>query len=102
MEASEELRNLLSARHNIARDWKSQDKRVVGWASTYTPEEILYAADILPARILGSPESAKLADAYCPDNMCSFCRSCFDLALKGDYNYLDGFVTSNSCDNREK
>ncbi|UCC33741.1 MAG: 2-hydroxyacyl-CoA dehydratase [Candidatus Bathyarchaeota archaeon] len=102
MEALDELRNLFSARHDIVRDWKRQGKHVVGWASTYTPEEILYAASILPMRILGSPETAKLAHAYCPDNMCSFCRSCFDVALKGDYDYLDGFVTSASCDNREK
>ena len=98
----EQFRNLLSTRHEIARNWKSQDKRVIGWTCTYTPEEIIYAADILPIRILGSPESTRLADAYCPSNMCSFCRSCFDLALKGDYDYLDGYVASNSCDNRGK
>jgi benzoyl-CoA reductase subunit C len=98
----EQFRDLLSTRHQVARNWKNQNKRVVGWVSTYTPEEIIYAADMLPVRILGSSESTRLADAYCPDNMCSFCRSCFDLALKGDYDYLDGYVASNSCDNREK
>ena len=98
----EQFRTLLSARHEVARNWKSQNKRVVGWTCTYTPEEIVYAADILPVRILGSSKSTRLADAYCPDNMCSFCRSCFDLALKGDHDYLDGYVASNSCDNRGK
>ena len=98
----EQFRNLLLKKHDIAKRWKSQKKRVVGWTCTYTPEEIIYAADILPARILGSSESTRLADAYCPGNMCSFCRSCFDLALKGDYDYLDGYVASNSCDNRGK
>ena len=102
MEVLEQFGNLLSTRHDIAKRWKSRNRRVVGWTCTYTPEEIIYAADILPVRILGSSESARLADAYCPDNMCSFCRSCFDLALKGDYDYLDGYVASNSCDNRGK
>lgn len=102
MEVLEQFRSLLSTRHKIARNWKSQNKRVIGWTSTYIPEEIIYAADMLPVRILGSTESTRLADAYCPDNMCSFCRSCFDLALRGDYEYLDGYVASNSCDNREK
>ncbi len=102
MEVLEQLTTLLSTRHEVARNWKSQNKRVVGWTCTYTPEEIIYAADILPVRILGSSESTRLADAYCPGNMCSFCRSCFDLALKGDYDYLDGYVASNSCDNRGK
>jgi benzoyl-CoA reductase subunit C len=66
------------------------------------PEEVIYAANILPVRVLGSPETAGLADALCPSNMCSFCRSCLDTTLKGDYAYLDGLVASNSCDNREK
>lgn len=98
----ERFRNLLSTRHEIAKNWKSQNKHVVGWTCTYTPEEIIYAANILPVRILGSSESTRLADAYTPDNMCSFCRSCFDLILNSDYDYLDGYVASNSCDNRGK
>jgi len=102
MEVREQFRALVSQRHEVAGKWKSRGKRVIGWSCTYTPEEIIYAADILPVRILGSSDSLTLADAYCPDNMCSFCRSCFDGALKGDYAYLDGFVASNSCDNREK
>ena len=66
------------------------------------PQEIIYAADALPVVIFGDLESPKLADAYLPNNTCSFARSCFNLALRGDYDYLDGFVASNSCDNRDK
>jgi benzoyl-CoA reductase subunit C len=102
MAVLEQFRNLFSKRHHIAKRWKSRNRRVVGWTCTYTPEEIIYAADILPVRILGSSKSTRLADAYCPSNMCSFCCSCFDQALKGDYDYLDGYVASNSCDNRGK
>lgn len=102
MRVLEQFRTLLSTRHEVARNWKSRNKPVVGWTCTYTPEEIIHAADVLPVRILGSSGSTRLADAYCPDNMCSFCRSCFDTTLKGDYDYLDGYVASNSCDNRGK
>jgi len=59
--------------------------------------------DALPVRVLGSMETATtLADAYLPRNACSFTRSCLDQALRGDYAYLDGLVTSNSCDNSTK
>jgi len=44
----------------------------------------------------------RLADAYMPLNSCSFIRACFNAVLKGDYDYLDGFVESNACDNRGK
>ena len=99
MEVLQIFRNLFSKRHDIARRWKSQNKRVLGWNCTYTPEEVIYAANIIPVRVFGSLQRMTSADACCPRNMCSFARGCLDLALKGNYDYLDGFVTSNSCDN---
>jgi len=97
--ALESFRNLLLTRHDVAKRWKKEGKPVVGWTCTYTPEEIIYAANALPIRILGSLERIPLADAYLPQNVCSFCRSCFDQALRGKYDYLDGYIVSNTCDN---
>jgi len=102
MEVLQSFRNCLLSRHDIARDWKRRGKRVIGWTCTYTPEEIIYASDALPVMVLGDLGGTKLADAYLPSNSCSFARSCFNSALRGDYDYLDGFVESNSCDNRGK
>jgi len=102
MEALQRFRNCLSSRHDVARGWKSQGKPVIGWTCTYTPEEVIYAADALPVMVFGDLGGTKLADAYLPSNSCSFARSCFNAALRGDYDYLDGFVESNSCDNRGK
>jgi benzoyl-CoA reductase subunit C len=96
------FRNLLLKRHDIAKGWKARGKRVIGWSCTYTPEELIYAANALPVMVFGDPGDTKLADVYLPINTCSFARSCFNAALKGDYNYLDGFVLSGSCDNRNK
>lgn len=104
MQILQPFTDILQKRHTIAKTWKNQNKRpVIGWNCTYTPEEIIYAMGALPVRIIGSMETATtLADAYLPRNACSFTRSCLDLALRGDYAYLDGFVTSNSCDNFTK
>ena len=33
---------------------------------------------------------------------CPFARSCFNLALKGSYDFLDGFVAPHSCDTVER
>jgi len=96
------FRDLLLTRHDVARSWKTRGKHVVGWSCTYTPEELIYAANALPVMVFGNLESTKLADVYLPVNTCSFPRSCFNSVLKGDYNYLDGFVASSSCDNRDK
>jgi benzoyl-CoA reductase subunit C len=99
MSALEPFRQLYQARHEIAKEWKKQGKPVVGWTCTHTPEEIICAANTLPIRVLGSLERTPLADAYLPQNVCSFCRSSFDQALKGIYDYLDGYIVSNTCDN---
>lgn len=99
LEVLENFRHLLSSRHEMAKRWKRQNRRVVGWSCTYTPEEIIYAADALPVMVSGGLGSTTLADAFLPRNVCSFARSCFDVALRGEYDYLDGYVASNCCDN---
>lgn len=101
-ELTQSFRESLLNRHFIAKEWKSRSRPVVGWTCTYTPEEVIYAAGALPVMIWGSLGNTRLADAYMPSNTCSFARSCLNAALKGDYDYLDGYVESNSCDNRGK
>jgi len=102
MEALQPFRKILSNRHEAAKQWKSTGRNVVGWTCTYTPEEIIYAAQALPVMVWGSLGETNLADAYMPSNSCSFARSCFNSALRGEFDYLDAFVESTSCDNREK
>ena len=102
MELLERFRTLISADNEFIKEWKRQNKHVLGYACSYTPEEIIYAGGILPVRVFGSLEPPRLADVYLPVNVCSFAKSCFNKALKGEYNLLDGYVVSNSCDNQNK
>jgi len=102
METLQPFRNSLANRHQIAREWKLKNRPVLGWTCTYTPEEVVYAAGALPVMVWGDLGGTKLADAYMPSNSCSFARSCFNAALRGDFDYLDAYVESNSCDNRGK
>jgi benzoyl-CoA reductase subunit C len=96
------FRNLLLTRHDAPKGWKARGKHVIGWSCAYTPEELIYAVNAVPVMVFGDVENTKLADVYLPVNTCSFARSCLNAALKGDYDYLDGFVASGSCDNRDK
>jgi benzoyl-CoA reductase subunit C len=103
MEILEKFHNLLLNKHVNALQWKKTLNRpLLGWTCTYTPEEIIHAAEALPVMVMGDLGSTMLADAYLPNNSCSFARSCFNAVLRGDYDYLDGYVESNSCDNRGK
>jgi benzoyl-CoA reductase subunit C len=79
--------------------WKQQGKKAVGFMCTYVPEEILYAADILPIR-LRAPNCVETtsADVYMSHLNCTFIRSCLEFTIEGKYQFLDGLVFTNSCD----
>ena len=79
---------------------KEKGGRVFGWLCTYVPEEILHAAGILPVRITGEHRETDLddANAYLYVNTCSFSRSCFQLGIRGEYDFLDGVVGGSTCD----
>jgi len=80
-------------------DWKAQGKKVIGYACSYLPEELLYAADILPYRITGHGISdTSQADSYMSRVNCSFARCCLEAALESKFDFLDGVIFVNGCD----
>jgi len=86
-------------RHEYAKEWKRRTGgKVVGTLCTYVPEEMLYAADVLPVRIFGSHEPASIVEPHIYSSMfCPFCRDCLAQGLKGKYDYLDGIIIAQSC-----
>ena len=79
--------------------WKKEGKNVLGYFCTYIPEEIIYAADILPVRVRARGcTDTPMGDAYMTDTACSFTRCCLELANQKQYDFLDGIVSCNSCD----
>ena len=101
MKASEDLIQLSSTPFNPAvMDYKKQGKKVIGFFCSYVPEEIIYAGGMLPYRIrpTGCMETTS-ADAYMSRLNCTFARSCLEFMSKGVFDFLDGVVIANSCDN---
>jgi benzoyl-CoA reductase/2-hydroxyglutaryl-CoA dehydratase subunit BcrC/BadD/HgdB len=84
----------------VLKDWQAQGKKVLGCIGGSVPEEIIYASGMLPFHITGDNEQAKLQEvnAYLPFNSCSYMRTCFQQALDGKYDFLDGVVFSINCD----
>lgn len=81
------------------REWKDHGGKVVGYFCSAMPVEMITAAGLLPFRVraIGST-GTELSDAYFGNINCSFPRHAFNLALKGEYDFLDGLVIFNSCD----
>ena len=85
----------------VIKQWKEENGgKIIGWVCTYVPEEIIYAAGMLPVRITGESHETLLEDAsaYLGLTSCSFIRSCFQLGLEGKYDYLDGIVAALTCE----
>ena len=86
------------ARHVYAKEWKKKTGgKVLGYFCTYVPEEILYAAGVLPVRILGSHEPQNVSEPHIFAMFCPFCRDCLAQGLQGRFNYLDGIMIAQSC-----
>ena len=74
------------------KEWKNQGKKVIGWTCIYVPEEIIYAAGILPVRVTGDSKQLQLdvANSYLYTSTCSFMRTCFELALSNQFDFPFG------------
>lgn len=85
-------------RHEYAKEWKERTGgKVVGYFCTYVPEEILYAAGVLPVRILGGHAPQDVTEPHIFGMFCPFCRDCLAQGLEGRYDYLDGIMIAQSC-----
>jgi benzoyl-CoA reductase subunit C len=89
---------IIENRHEYAKSLKQrQGKLLAGYMCTHVPEEILYAAGILPVRILSSHLPQAITRSYVHETYCSFSHDCAYEGLRGNYDYLDLIVMGSSC-----
>jgi benzoyl-CoA reductase subunit C len=82
-----------------ARELKKQGRKIIGYLCAFVPVEIITAAGFVPFRIKGDVnEPITKADTEMETIICPLVRSCFDMALKGNYEFLDGIVIPHACD----
>ena len=85
--------------YDYARLWQEKTGRpVVGYLCSYTPEEILHAAGVLPLRLFGGRTPAAAADAHLQAYSCSLARGVLADALNGELDFLSGAVFPHTCD----
>lgn len=95
----DKFRYLVDNRHEYARKWKSvTGGKVCGCICANVPEEYIYAAGVLPVRILPDPKTPQtLASAHIQANRCAMCRGCLEEGLRGRYDYIDALVYVQGC-----
>lgn len=94
----EQMQNWYENRHAYAKEWKKRTGgKVLGCFCTYVPEELVYAAGVLPVRLLGSHEPQSVTEPHIFGMYCPFCRDVLAQGLQKRYDYLDGITISQSC-----
>ncbi|MBI4296829.1 MAG: 2-hydroxyacyl-CoA dehydratase [Chloroflexi bacterium] len=88
---------ILKNRHQYARDWKAKTGgKVLGYFEPYMPEEVAYAAGLLPVRLLSEHEPDDISDRHMYGN-CACSRDIINQVAKGRYDYLEGLCYAEAC-----
>ncbi|MGC5327089.1 2-hydroxyacyl-CoA dehydratase subunit D [Brevibacillus sp. SYSU BS000544] len=79
------------------------NKPKLGFSSIYTPEEVLYAAGVVPFRITGETRNVSSdATSLLSNNFCSYILSCMSEGLDQVYSFSDGHIFLDTCDMRKR
>jgi benzoyl-CoA reductase subunit C len=92
-----DFKALVENRHEYAKAWKARTGgKVLGWYEPYFPEEVAYAAGVLPVRILARHEPDDISDKWIYAS-CYPVRDMVNQFLRGRYDYVDGLVNVEGC-----
>jgi benzoyl-CoA reductase subunit C len=93
----ERFKKLVKDRHEYASEWKKRTGgKVLGYYEPYMPEEIVYAAGVLPVRLLSEHEPDDVTDRQMYGN-CACSRDLLNQFIRGRYDYIDGLVNAEGC-----
>ena len=80
-------------------EYKAQGKKVIGVLPYYAPEELVYAAGMVPMGIWGSnTKTITRAKEYCATFYCTIAQLALEMLLDGTMDQLDGIITPTICD----
>ncbi|HEX9144146.1 MAG TPA: 2-hydroxyacyl-CoA dehydratase family protein, partial [Candidatus Binatia bacterium] len=93
-----EFARILADPLELSRQWSREGRKIIGCLDSYIPEEFIYAAGMIPLRILGTTGNVTLADSYLPVFAGKLARSILEQGLRGELAHLAGVAISNSSD----
>ncbi|MBN7774109.1 2-hydroxyacyl-CoA dehydratase subunit D [Clostridium aminobutyricum] len=73
-------------------------KKAFGCFPIYTPEEIIYAANLLPVGMWGGQTQMSKVDSYIQSFCCSIMRANVEQGMNGVYDFLEGIIIPTFCD----
>lgn len=81
------------------KKFKSEGKKVIACMPYYVPEELVYAAGMIPMGLWGSnTKTITRAKEYCASFYCSLVQLGLEMMLDGTLDGIDGVITPTMCD----
>ncbi len=83
----------------LLKQYKAEGKKVIGVLPYYAPEELVYAAGMVPMGIWGTnSKTISRAKEYCATFYCTIAQLALEMMLDGTMDELDGVITPTICD----
>lgn len=84
------------------RDWKARGRKVVGYICNSVPEELIWAAGMMPVRLAGTPggDVTDVTDVFNVNRYTEgFVNTMLNDIMTGEYDYLDYLVLPHNARN---
>ncbi|HZK87482.1 MAG TPA: 2-hydroxyacyl-CoA dehydratase family protein [Syntrophomonas sp.] len=95
----EQMQHVVDHPAEVVEQFLKERKRpVIGCAPGYCPEEIVYAAGMLPIGMWGGRTSISKASMYFPAFACSLVQTDLELGMRGVYDRLSAVIIPSHCD----
>ncbi len=92
-----EFHDIFENRHAYAKKWKERTGgKVLGYYTTYFPEEVAYAGGMLPVRIMAKHEPDSISDRHIYAS-CIAARDMLNQFYLGRYDYVDAIIHTEGC-----
>lgn len=101
-DALEVIKRHYQDRHMAPRDWKARGRKVVGYVCNSVPEELIWAAGMMPVRLAGTPggETDEITKMFNVNKYTEgFVNTMLNDLVTGKYDYLDYLVLPHNSRN---
>ena len=78
--------------------YKAEGKKAIGCFPYYSPEELVYAADMVPFGVWGKRGTINKAKEYFATFYCTIAQMNMEMGLEGTLDGLDGAIVTSMCD----
>ncbi len=95
----DEFKQISASPKTMLAKYKAEGKKAIGCMPYYCPEELVYAAGMVPMGVWGCNGKQEVrSKEYCASFYCTVAQTSLEMLLDGTLDGLDGIITPVLCD----